>query len=187
MTENETIRAAQSGDKGAMDALVEKYTPLAMRLALGGFGKASKADKKQAALTGLLDAIHTFDETKANGGAFGTHAYWTIKGAVTVECRNYAKPLENAVTSDDELATEVYADPDGISPAKNAERNKDIARAVASLDKATEREREATRLFLGLDNELDQRSLVEVAGMMNVSRQRAKQLVDKGLAAMRAA
>jgi len=187
---NELIAEAQNGSTAATEAIIAKYAAAVNKAASRGFGPASKDDKRQAAMVGLLESIQTFDPNR--GAAFSTHAHWAMRGAVTVECRVYANcPATNATVRDgdgDETPmTEAYIDPNGETPLEVAERRDILSRAMVGLDNATERERAAFKLFAGLDRDGIERSLTEVGAMLEVSRERARQLVNGARAAMVAA
>ena len=72
------IERLRDGDESARDALVERYLPLARKLARGYRGRDDADDLEQVAAIGLLKAIDRFDPNR--GLAFATFAFPTILG-----------------------------------------------------------------------------------------------------------
>lgn len=192
---NETVREAQNGSRTAVDAIVAQYADMASNAAYGGFGAARYEDKRQAAMVGILEAIQTFDA--ARGADFGTHVYWAIKGAITVECRAYADNMRDMVARDEDgdvaTVTEVSADLNMLSPDAEAEARETSAENTVKLQNAIDairtlkdRDAEAVTLYLGLDCGRA-RSFAEVGSIMGLTRERVRQIVGRGLEQIRQA
>lgn len=87
MSELEYIRAAQNGDKKAMEHMIRKYEPLVTSLSrkYGWMAPAAHEDLLQEGRLGLYKAVMKFDATR--GLKFMTVAFPTVRGAIQVLAR----------------------------------------------------------------------------------------------------
>jgi RNA polymerase sigma-B factor len=131
---------AGDGDSGARDALVERFTPLALRLASRYPHGGERADLEQVALLGLVKAIDRFDPDR--GVAFTSFAVPTILGEVRRHLRDtsWALRVPRALQEDalrvgaaiPKLSTELGRPP---TPREIAEHTElDLERVIAGME-----------------------------------------------------
>ncbi|MCH5143113.1 MAG: sigma-70 family RNA polymerase sigma factor [Clostridiales bacterium] len=80
MTDEELVLSAKSGNKGAEELLLNKYTPLVKAIAARFFLVGGESeDLVQEGMVGLYSAINGYNKEGAN---FSTYAYTCIRNAV---------------------------------------------------------------------------------------------------------
>lgn len=80
MTDEQLVLSAKSGDKGAAQILLNKYSPLVKAIAARFFLVGGESeDLVQEGMVGLYSAINGYNKTNAN---FSTYAYTCIRNAV---------------------------------------------------------------------------------------------------------
>lgn len=80
MTDEESVFAAQSGDKGEEERLLNKYSPLVKSVAARFFLAGGESeDLEQEGMVGLYSAINGYSAGSAN---FSTYAYVCIRNSV---------------------------------------------------------------------------------------------------------
>lgn len=198
--ERRLARRVRSGDREAFDDLVVRNLRFVVAVARHYRGRGlSLPELVEAGNEGLIRAAGRFDADR--GVRFVTYAGWWIRQAIleALEREARTRPRTAGETGGASLLSldlpagdspagpplaECLPDPAAERPDATADRKalrEAVRRCVASLPS---REAEALRLYFGLDGG-GARSLEQVGRRLGVSRDRARQIRDRGLARLR--
>lgn len=140
---------------------------------------------------GLLRAAERFDETR--GVRFISYAHWWVRRAIVEAIDRHEGrggrdapllSLDEPIVGGGGTLQEVLADPRDEGPERGVVRRALRNALEAGLTDLPERERLVLRRYYGLDGDGSE-TLAEIARALGVSRERARQLRDRGLARLR--
>lgn len=149
--ENLVIKG-KTEDKLAVSELIEKFTPLIMKMVSSIYIKGyEKEDLIQMGYLSIIKAVREFDLDR--GSSFLSYVYNVIRKNYYNEIRMVAK--SNYETSYEKLIEEGrYSNLSNINVEKSVEdeviRRKEICNLRAALDKLTKEEKELIRFSYGL-------------------------------------
>lgn len=186
---------ARAGDEEARGRLVRANLRFVVSVARKYQGHGLPiADLVNEGNIGLLRAAGRFDETR--GVRFISYAHWWVRRSIVEAIERHAGRDPDGTSPatwlslDEPLARghgtlqEVLADPREGEPDGGVLREALRGALEAGLSDLPEREREVVRRYFGLrDQGAD--SLDEISRGMGVSRERVRQLRDRGLARLR--
>lgn len=170
---------AKAGDRTSRCALIERYAPLATRIArrMPTGGPIGLEDLASAGMLGLIDAVDRFEPDR--GVPFEAYAALRIRGAIIDELRaTIGRSDRPAQLSLDELldAGHAIACADETDPAMDDLRLR-VERALRTLPS---RQREVLARYYG-----QSLTLRETGARMGISEARACQLHGRAIAALR--
>ncbi|WKY47160.1 sigma-70 family RNA polymerase sigma factor [Eubacteriaceae bacterium ES3] len=210
MTNEELVKSYQNGDKQAMDRIVENNKGLVFMVVNRYMDNLDKSylerdDLEQLGIIGLMEAVKGFDHSK--GFKFSSYASTAIMGYITRGLR-VSTPWEKRSDSSSRMCNLISAnemipgtedltyldsidDPEAecaFEDMLNQVDNDILAREInATMDRVFsvgERERKALELRYGL-NDYPVHTLKEIGAVFNVTIERSRGLVNKGLLRIR--
>lgn len=195
--ETRLARLARKGDRAARHRLVSANLRFVVSIARHYQGRGlPMADLVNEGNLGLLRAVERFDESR--GVRFVSYAHWWVRRAIVEAVRRESGlptgdgQIARAVSLDEpsvgggaSTLQEVLAD-DRLPPPEQRLLRLAMRQSLeASLIDVPERERDVLRRYFGLDAERPE-SLNQIARDLGITRERARQLKDRGLARLRA-
>ena len=145
-------------------------------------------DLIQEGYLGLIAATERFDAER--GCQFSTYAVYWIRGYISRAARKAMNGGEllslNMPVGEDENSTlvEFIVDEDEASPYEAAEQNEQIQFVAEMMSCLKPRERRVIELRFGLNSEIEH-SFEEVGGLLNLSKERVRQIEVKALERLR--
>ncbi len=190
-------RLSREGDSAARHRLVSANLRFVVSVARHYQGRGLPiADLVNEGNLGLMQAAERFDESR--GVRFVSYAHWWVRRAILEALRRESRPRsggENSrhpISLDEPIGShgsstlqEVLADERQVPPEGRLLRRAMRRSLDASLIDLPEREREVLRRYFGLDADRPE-SLSAIAADLGITRERARQLKDRGLARLRA-
>lgn len=195
--ETRLARLARNGDRAARHRLVSANLRFVVSIARNYQGRGlPMADLVNEGNLGMLRAVERFDESR--GVRFVSYAHWWVRRAIVEAVRRESGlptgdgRIARAVSLDEPSAgggagtlQEVLAD-DRLPPPEQRLLRLAMRQSLeASLIDVPERERDVVRRYFGLDAERPE-SLNRIARDLGITRERARQLKERGLARLRA-
>jgi RNA polymerase sigma factor (sigma-70 family) len=142
--DNELVEQARAGDRQAFNLLVERYEPLALRVALGMVGQREVAE--ELAQEALLQAYLSLDRLR-DGASFRS---W-LWGIVRNLCRSHARQHGAALLSLESLAGGMVFDAERFArpadPQRLVEEREEQRQVLAALARLAPQDRAAMELF----------------------------------------
>lgn len=195
--ETRLARLAREGDRAARHRLVSANLRFVVSVARHFQGRGlPMADLVNEGNLGLLKAVERFDETR--GVRFVSYAHWWVRRAIVEAVRRESGlptgdgGIARPVSLDEPFGApgaktlqEVLADDSQPPPERRLIRLAMRQSLEASLIDVPDRERDVLRRYFGLDAEHPE-SLNSIALDLGITRERARQLKDRGLARLRA-
>lgn len=195
--ESRLARRARRGDRAARHRLVSANLRFVVSIARHYQGRGlPMADLVNEGNLGLLRAVERFDETR--GVRFVSYAHWWIRRAIVEAVRResglptHEGGIARPVSLDEPLGPrgpntlqEVLADDRHPPPERRLVRLAMRHSLEASLLDVPERERDVLRRYFGLDSDRPE-SLNAIAADLGITRERARQLKQRGLDRLRA-
>jgi RNA polymerase primary sigma factor len=195
LTPEEEVRLAalaRSGDRRARERLAIANLRFVVSIArrYGGNG-VPLSDLVNEGNLGLLKAVERFDETR--GVRFVSYAHWWIRRAIVESIERYRGRFDAGVPlsldeplgpDSDGTLQDVLPDPRGVEPDRRILRESLRTAIEASLADLPRREASVVRRYYGLGVGYGE-DLGEIGRSLGVSKERARQLRDRGLARLR--
>lgn len=195
--ETRLARLARGGDRAARHRLVSANLRFVVSIARHYQGRGLPiADLVNEGNLGLLKAVERFDASR--GVRFVSYAHWWVRRAIVEALRRESGlptgdgKIARPVSLDEPLGVrgantlqEVLADDRHPPPERRLLRLALRQSLEASLVDVPERERSVLRRYFGLDAERPE-SLDSIARDLGITRERARQLKERGLARLRA-
>ena len=199
LTPDEEVRLAaraRAGDRRARERLATANLRFVVSVArrYGGNG-VPLSDLVNEGNLGLLRAVERFDETR--GVRFVSYAHWWVRRAIVESIDRHrgrgrhAAPDRAALSLDEPLGPhtdgtlqDVLPDPHAVEPERRMVRESLRTAIEASLADLPPREAAVVRRYFGLGHGHDE-DLGQIGRSLGVSRERARQLRDRGLARLR--
>jgi RNA polymerase primary sigma factor len=192
--EERTLAArARRGDESARRRLVAANLRFVVSVARRYQGHGLPiADLVNEGNLGLLRAARRFDETR--GVRFISYAHWWVRRSIVEAVERHAGrgheggpswlSLDEPLADGQGTLQEVLADPRQDGPDREVVREALRGAIEAGLSDLPEREREVLRRYFGLGRGGSD-SLEEIARTLGVSRERVRQLRDRGISRLR--
>ena len=184
---------ARSGDRAALHRLASANLRFVVSVARRYQGNGvALADLVNEGNVGLLRAAERFDETR--GVRFVSYAHWWVRRAIVDAIdRHGGLPrgdvaarlsLDEPLTEGQGTLQEVLSDPTAATPDERVVESALRTAVEASLADLPEREAQVIRRYFGIGSGASE-DLGQIGRSLGVSRERARQLKERGLARLR--